>query len=691
MNRTKLLGTGAILIGIAFFLCAILVSDAAFERSTALIDRWYFSVGGVAATVLGYCMRKGAVAFGILAFFLVTGGAAQLYLTDPDWFPALHLKPHNWKEFALVGVILAEALVALYMLKQAGPRQLLAEADRRLGLGKLVIFMLLSALLMVPVTGYVVREAGMAYFAHVLVALFLVPIHLLIMAAMTQVESPITGLYRLSPIAPAALTLIVSLAMCWFAFERMPHIEVELAYLFQAKTFAGGAVIAPAPPEALWPGLEYPFIELTPGGWYAATLPGWPLVLSLGVLAHATWLVNPLLASLSVLLAHGITSRLASRDQADLVAMMMGASPWLLAMAASLMPHTLTLFLMLLAWWLVLRAAESPKGRTRRLVGAGLAIGYLFLTRPIEGATLALLAALWLVFGSGGGAGMGLRRAVPFVLGSIGTAILMPVYNCLITGNPLRTPLIDNLRRVWGAGTADYGFGKEAGADGSWGMLDAWPGHSLSEAFVNTLNMTTSLQFEMMGWSVGSLALFLAFLLWQKPNRTDGVMFTLIFAIIFGTFFYWFADSYYLGPRYWFLMSFPLFYLSARGYQAIRERFPDQDQMAFIRIDSLLWYACIFGCCVFLPWRAATKYYEYNDFHSVLHDEEQAGAFRSDAPQGAVVIVRQNGDPGSELYLNDPWLRGTIFLNGNQNDIDSAAVAAALPERQVIDHTADWN
>ena len=46
--------------------------------------------------------------------------------------------------------------------------------------------------------------------------------------------------------------------------------------------------------------------------------------LALGVAAGVPWLVNPVLAALSVLLAHAIASRMAGRDQADLVALSAG-------------------------------------------------------------------------------------------------------------------------------------------------------------------------------------------------------------------------------------------------------------------------------------------------------------------------------------------------------------------------------
>ncbi len=111
------------------------------------------------------------------------------------------------------------------------------------------------------------------------------------------------------------------------------------------------------------------------------------------------WLVNPVLAALSVLLAHAIASRMAGRDQADLVAMMMGASPWLLAMSASLMTHTLTLFLMLLAWWLLLMAGDRSRGALRRIFTAGLAMLYGALYFILLSEQNALLMGSLLLFG----------------------------------------------------------------------------------------------------------------------------------------------------------------------------------------------------------------------------------------------------------------------------------------------------
>ncbi len=674
-------GAAAIWLGLALIVGAILVTDEMYGRPSALIDRWYFTVGGVAAIAFGICARRGALVFGVLAFFLVTGGAAQLYITEPEWFPAIHLSPKNWKEWATGGVIAAEALVALLVLGRAGLGRVLQTANERLGLGQIALFILMTGFLSVPLLGYMARGAAAAYAAHVVVGIALTLVHFLVFAAMSQVKSPISGLYRLTALAPAVVAFVVSLLLSFYAFERMPHVEDEVAYLFQAKTFAGGALTAPAPPEAAAPGLDYYLFDQTGGRWYAATAPGWPAVLALGVLAGVPWLIGPVLAALSVLLGHAIARRLSGRDEADLVAMMMAASPWLAAMAASLMTHTLTLFLMLLAWWLILRAGDGPRGALRRLFLAGLAMGWIFVTRPLDGLIAGGLTGLWLlVLAPMGGPG----RALIYGAGCALTGSVVLFYNQHVTGSAFLQPLTLYIDRHWAPGANAYGFGAEIGPPGGWGALDLWPGHSATEGLVNVINLAASLEFDMMGWSVGSLALVLAFLLWQRPNRTDWAMIAVIATVVLAMYFYWFADSYYIGPRYWFLAAFPLFYLSARGYMALRERFPDRGEEAHVQIDALFWYACIFGICVFLPWRAVTKYYEYNGFHPTVREDAADGRF-----DGKIVIVERNGDMGSALMLNDPWLGGTIWL-ADAEALDEAALAAAFPGREIVRYRPDW-
>src|SRR5690606_10490635 len=70
-------------------------------------------------------------------------------------------------------------------------------------------------------------------------------------------------------------------------FDRLPHVEDEVAFLFQARTFAAGHVVAPAPPEPS--SFSIPFVIVRDGMWFGKYPPGYPLVLALGVLIGQPW------------------------------------------------------------------------------------------------------------------------------------------------------------------------------------------------------------------------------------------------------------------------------------------------------------------------------------------------------------------------------------------------------------------
>lgn len=669
-----------VVFAVAMFAPAVMPGGRALLEP---LDRWALSALALALLVLGLSFRRGAGWFGVLGFVFVTGGAAQLYMTEPSWFPALHLKPQNGREWLMVAVMAGEAAVALAALARLGVGRLVAEAGARLGWDRIAIFLGLGFAFSSPVLNYVWRGAAAAWLAHVGVGGVLMALHLSVLVAMSQVKSPISGLHRLSPIVPATFTVLASLALGAFAFEHLPHVEDEVAYLFQARTFAGGALSVPAPPEAALPGLDYYLLEVRNGQWFSTSVPGWPLALAPFVALGVPWLLNPILAGISVLLAYDIALRRVGRDQADLVALMMASSPWLLAAAASLMPHTLTLTLMLFGWWMVLRARAASGPEARRLVLAGLAMGWIFMTRPLDGLVIGGLTGLWVLAGPGGT----LRRAAVFAAGSVATGSVLLLHNYRMTGSPMRLALSDYLDRHWAPGANAYGFGPDIGPPGGWGALDLWPGHGPLEAVLNTVNLIASLQFELLGWSIGSLALVFAFFLWQgRKLAFDWVMLAVIAAVVLSTAFYWFAESYYFGPRYWFLAAFPLLFLSARGYDALRARFPRADGMTVVRIDCILGLCCLFGLLVFTPWRGVAKFHEYGNFHKSYREAARTGQFGN-----AVVILAPSGDKGSAFFLNDPWLSGPgpIFLH-DTGTLDEDALRAAFPGREVIRYDPGW-
>lgn len=182
------------------------------------------------------------------------------------------------------------------------------------------------------------------------------------------------------------------------------------------------------------------------------------------------------------------------------------------------------------------------------------------------------------------------------------------------------------------------------------------------------------------------MVLVLAWLVWglRRTAPRDPfawAMLTLSGAVIAAMFFYWYADTYHLGPRYWFVMAFPLLYLSYLGYRALIRQGGDTPE-AERRGLSVVLMLCLFGLAVFLPWRGAFKFHGYNEYTSSVPRLARTGAFGD-----AVVLVKTPMNIGSALALNDPFLRPgqPIFLR-DTGTLDEAALAAAFPGRQILRH-----
>src|SRR5258708_19100891 len=120
---------------------------------------------------------------------------------------------------------------------------------------------------------------------------------------------------RLTPgmiavIMMAFFTLAAGVIINRTVFERLPHLEDEFGYLFQAKVFAGGHAYAVRSPEDPVAQFWQPFViqpETQSDGVlkrFGKYTPGWPLLLTFGVLLGTPWLINPMLAMLSVALVY---------------------------------------------------------------------------------------------------------------------------------------------------------------------------------------------------------------------------------------------------------------------------------------------------------------------------------------------------------------------------------------------------
>ncbi len=186
---------------------------------------------------------------------------------------------------------------------------------------------------------------------------------------------------------------LVALLLAFFAFymsalisrtvfNRIPHLEDEVAYLFQARTYAGGHLVIPSPEprRAYW----QPFVVDQNGMRFGKYTPGWSLQLALGVLMGQTWVINAFLAALTTALVYRLGREIFNDDVGVIAAALTAFSPIALLLAGSLMGHTAALFaatLFLYAYWRI------ERGRHLLAWGlvAGIGLGLLVANRPITG------------------------------------------------------------------------------------------------------------------------------------------------------------------------------------------------------------------------------------------------------------------------------------------------------------------
>lgn len=193
----------------------------------------------------------------------------------------------------------------------------------------------------------------------------------------------------------AFFAFAASLTISRQVFERVPHLEDEVAYLFQAKVFAHGAVVAPLefPKSAFW----QPFvIEDESGTRYSKYPPGWSILLAVGVLLGLPAVVNAALSALTVVVTFALGRDAFNTETGLIAAALTAFSPMALLLNATLMTHTLGLCCATLFMWAYVRMARASGRRAFAWAAlSGLSLGLLIATRPLSAVAVALPFILW--------------------------------------------------------------------------------------------------------------------------------------------------------------------------------------------------------------------------------------------------------------------------------------------------------
>lgn len=368
---------------------------------------------------------------------------------------------------------------------------------------------------------------------------------------------------------PAILALLLASAAALTtvaAFASNPHLIDEIAQLFQARVFASGRLAAPVPNPPEFFLLTQTL--LTDHGWVSQYPPVHAILLALGMLAHAEWLVNPVLGGLGVLLVFYMARGLYGPKTAAAAALLWAVSAWVMFMSATYMNHVTATTLAMVAWAAIL----GPKNvGVRHYLVAGLAIAGVTATRPLDGVAAALPLIAWIV----------LRRrwsaTAWMVAGGLPVLLGWFYFNQKFFGGPLTL----GYSALYGA-SHSLGFGTDPyGA----------PFTPLT-ALSNLAVAIRRLHIHLFEWPIPAL---LPFAVWAIAARhrhaSDKLLAVGVIAIPLLYFFYW-HSGFHPGPRFYYAMVPFVVIGTARawwwGWRLARRR----------RSPWLRWNAAVVGAAV---------------------------------------------------------------------------------------------
>lgn len=439
--------------------------------------------------------------------------------------------------------------------------------------------------------------------------------------------------------------------------ERIPHVQDDVAYLFQAKMLAGGAFHVPAPPVAIRSFFAQQFMPFYHGEWLSQYPPGHPLLLMLGVLVGAPWLVEPVLASLALGCTYLLGRRLYGNEVGILAALLGLSSPFWLFLGASFMSHATGMFFAVTFMLCFSRAEDDTRNLWPFL--AGFLAGMAFITRELTAIGIFTPFALYaLLF---------YRRwrwaFVPAVLGAAIPLGFLLLFNWVQMGNPFRSTYY-----AWDPNFA-IGFGNHVGPLGPFTPADGiW----------NIYQNLSMLLPQLYGWPYG-VALAFAFLPFVlcAARRWDYLLAASFLSVAAVHALYW-APGLMYGPRYYYEALPALFLLTARGvYELFRLplrvsphlRLPRDPVLAAFLPVILLSALLVFNLRFYLP--AQIPLYQGYNFSSAaeLHTVQNAGIHH------AIVFVASPDnkwtDYGNVFFANDPRLNGDIIYARDEGPDDS--------------------
>jgi len=487
----------------------------------------------------------------------------------------------------------------------------------------------------------------------------------------------------------ALLLSLVAVLVTYFVtvrvFEALPHIEDEIAYVWQAQVIAEGHLTVPSPEHPK--SFLVPFVVDYNGQRFGKYPLGWPALLAVGVFFGVRAWVNPVLAGWGVWLTYRLGKRVFSETVGLLAAGLTITSPFFLMNSGSLLSHPFGLLLsasFALAW-LDAWEAESRKRSWLAIITAAASLGLLILARPFTALAISLpfmVHGLFLFVRRDGGIR---RRMVIFGLIVLAMVSLHFLWQYAVTGDPFLNPYT----LWWEYDKVGFGPG--------FGRTDA--GHSLSQAWVNTRHSLMYGRYDLFGWGAYSwIFLPIGLLAIVRNRQWKALLLASVFPCLVVVYLaYWIGASLF-GPRYFYEGLYSLTLLSAVGI-AYLAGWPVGSGMSWpsfagwrrarpLLVTALLALLLSVDVLFYAPLRLGSMHGLYSISRARLQPFLTSDA---QAVTPALVIVHPDRwmEYGALLDLQDPFLDTPYIFVISRGRRADAAVIADFPERTPIHYYPD--
>ena len=158
----------------------------------------------------------------------------------------------------------------------------------------------------------------------------------------------------------SCLSLVFSILIAKFVFYFSYMEPDSTSYLFQAKIFASGKLWLPPSPDFGFSSSAH--INILNGKWYSKYPFGNALILSLGVLIHAPWIVAPFLSAMTLIFIYFLIKETYNKNLSFIAPLMVLFSPAFLMMSGFWMSeNTSRFFLALFILFLIKSGSTTLK------------------------------------------------------------------------------------------------------------------------------------------------------------------------------------------------------------------------------------------------------------------------------------------------------------------------------------------